>query len=335
MKPAAAPGELLLSVVVPAHNASRTIERTLAAIAGARNSSMVLELIVVDDGSSDDTSKLAEVYADRVVRRASSAGSAVARNAGAATARGEYLLFVDADVVPTSSAIPYLIEALSQGSDCVIGRYGRDCLAPQFGSRFKNAIHHAMFARSPTEISWFWTGFGALRRSQFERAGGFDESLFTSGAGLEDVDLGVRLTRNRVSIRLDKRIVVHHNHPRGVWAVLENDFVRSAQQSLLAVRRGHYRDEAFATVRNFLRAATLDVALVSGAAALVWAWAWPLSISAMLAFCTVSRPEHHSFAGLGRWFAARASMLDACSLVAAQLGGAVGVVRGISTRQSI
>src|SRR4051794_3877496 len=89
----------LVTVVVPAHNAAATLRQTLASIAAQTYRD--LEIVVVDDGSTDDTSAIAAEFAhlDRRVRLVSqaNAGVAAARNKGIALARGEYVAPVDAD----------------------------------------------------------------------------------------------------------------------------------------------------------------------------------------------------------------------------------------------
>lgn len=318
----------LLSVVIPAHDAARTLADTLEATLASDVPGGV-EVIVVDDASSDGTAALAARYPVRLERLARRGGAARARNAGARCARGEFLVFLDADVVPLPDALPRLAVTLRAGADCVIGRYGVASRATEFGSRFKNAVHCAMFDRSPAEVSWFWTGLGAVRRVAFERLGGFDEQRFGRGAGLEDLEFGVRLRRSGVAIRLDAAVRAEHDHPRTVWQVLRNDLDRAEQQVALALDRAHFTDEAFATPANAMRVAALDAALalavlaaVRPASAVVG-----LAIASLAVFAALSRGNYRSFASFGAWFAVRATLLDAATVVAAQLGALATVLR--------
>src|SRR5689334_21096641 len=91
------PREQTISVVVPAYNAARTLPATAASIRA--QTLQPLEVIVVDDGSADDTVAVAHALGLpglRVVSQAN-AGHAAARNTGVAEARGRYVAFVDAD----------------------------------------------------------------------------------------------------------------------------------------------------------------------------------------------------------------------------------------------
>ena len=87
-----------VSVVIPAYNAEAFIQRTLASVLGQEYAE--LEVLVVDDGSTDDTPDIVETFRDqvRLIRQANS-GVAVARNRGIAEARGEFVAFLDHDDV--------------------------------------------------------------------------------------------------------------------------------------------------------------------------------------------------------------------------------------------
>lgn len=320
----------LLSVIVPALDAAATLDRTLAATLAAAVPGGI-EVIVVDDGSRDDTARIADRRGVVVVRLPGRSGAARARNAGAQRARGTFLVFLDADVVPAPDALPRLAAALGAGRDCVIGRYGEACLATSFGSRFKNAVHCALFDRSPQHVSWFWTGFGAVRRTLFEEVGGFDSERFGRRAGLEDLDLGVRLRARGVTIQLDRDVVVAHDHPRDAWQVLRNDFERAEQQAALALDRAHYTDEAFATPGNLARLVAFD----AGVVLLLLACALPtglLGLAALFAFAALSLPGYRAFFRHGAWFGVRAVLLDAATVVAAQLGALLALGRACAAK---
>src|SRR5947208_3409960 len=105
----------MISFIVPAYNEEAELSFTLAAIcAAASGAAQPFEIVVVDDGSTDATPKIAEQAGARVVsihRRQ----IAAARNAGARAARGEYLFFVDADTRVNPTHIAEAIAALEAG----------------------------------------------------------------------------------------------------------------------------------------------------------------------------------------------------------------------------
>lgn len=86
----------LISVIVPAHNAAASLPAALASVQAAHTEEVPLELVVVDDGSTDDTAAVARQAGARCVSQPN-AGAASARNSGVRQARGELLAFIDAD----------------------------------------------------------------------------------------------------------------------------------------------------------------------------------------------------------------------------------------------
>ena len=117
-----------LSVVVPAYNVADYLADSLASILG--QSHQALEVVVVDDGSTDATGDLADKIADadprvRVVHQAN-AGLGAARNAGVGHASGEYLAFADSDDLVVEDAYALLVGSLERtGSDLAVGAMER------------------------------------------------------------------------------------------------------------------------------------------------------------------------------------------------------------------
>src|SRR5437867_843258 len=97
-----------ISVIVPAFNAARTIADCVRALQRQTVCSDQYEIIVVDDGSTDDTAQVAEVAGAQVIRQQNQ-GPAAARNTGVAAARGELVLFTDADCVPSNDWVAQMV----------------------------------------------------------------------------------------------------------------------------------------------------------------------------------------------------------------------------------
>src|SRR5262245_42249310 len=86
----------LVSVVMPVYNGERHLREAIDSV--LRQTHRNLELIVVDDGSTDGSAEIARAFGDQVrLIRQANVGSAVARNVGIASARGEFVAFIDAD----------------------------------------------------------------------------------------------------------------------------------------------------------------------------------------------------------------------------------------------
>jgi len=94
---------MLCSVIIPARNAARTIGECLLAVLSQSVPRSLYEIIVVDDGSTDATARIARSHNVRVIPQPP-LGVAAARNTGARAARGEILLFVDADITTAAAA---------------------------------------------------------------------------------------------------------------------------------------------------------------------------------------------------------------------------------------
>src|ERR1039457_5175492 len=93
----------LISVVVPVYNDAGNLRQCLAALRASET--QPAECIVVDDGSTDDSAQVAVEYGAKLLSTGARSGPAHARNFGAQAARGDILLFVDADVCVHSDAI--------------------------------------------------------------------------------------------------------------------------------------------------------------------------------------------------------------------------------------
>lgn len=201
-----------LTVIVPAHHASRVLRESLPALLASDLPREAWELIVVDDASTDDTSLVAAEYADTVIGLAGNPyGPAYARNRGAEVARGEVLVFVDSDVCVHADVLrrfaTLFLEDETVGS--AFGSYDAHPPAPGIVSRFRNLLHHHVHQRSPGEAETFWAGCGAVRRSAFMDVGMFDEWHF-GAPQIEDIELGRRLRRDGHRILLRPEIQCAH-----------------------------------------------------------------------------------------------------------------------------
>ncbi|MGD2129251.1 MAG: glycosyltransferase family A protein [Lysobacterales bacterium] len=198
-----------VSVIVPAFNAGADLERCLAAI--GRSDTGVTECIVVDDASTDGSAKSAAArHGARLLRLECQSGPAVARNLGAASASGEVLMFVDADVLLHEGAIRRALEELAAAPDvaAVFGSYDEQPDHSSFLSQYRNLYHHWNHQVGSPEASTFWSGCGAVRRSAFESVGGYSADF--GAPSIEDVEMGYRLRAAGFRIRLVRDMLATH-----------------------------------------------------------------------------------------------------------------------------
>jgi glycosyltransferase involved in cell wall biosynthesis len=195
----------LISIIVPAYNEERLLAASLRSIQEAarvfHKRGWETELIVCDNNSSDRTSEIARVEGARVVfEPINQIGRA--RNTGSRVAKGDWLLFVDADSHPS----PALFDDVAGAMAC--GEYvaGGSVLRMDTSSRLAGCVVGLW--------NWLSRSFGLLAGSfifcesrVFAELGGFDETLFAG----EEIDLSGRLKRHAAP--LDKRIVILSAHP--------------------------------------------------------------------------------------------------------------------------
>jgi putative flippase GtrA len=123
-----APGDLRLSVLLPAYREASRIGSTVTAVRDALSTvDGGVELIVVDDGSGDETGdRAAAAGADRVIRQPENRGKGAAVRAGIRAARGRTVAFTDADLAYAPSQLVVLLETVEQGWDVVVGSRRHD-----------------------------------------------------------------------------------------------------------------------------------------------------------------------------------------------------------------
>lgn len=200
------------SIVMPAHQASKTLPQALAALVASDYPRDRWELIVVDDSSSDDSAAVAARYADTVIRLPGAPhGPAYARNRGFEVSRGEIVMFFDSDVVVHVDTVRRFAEVLTRQPEigAVFGSY--DDVPPDSGfmSQYRNLFHHYTHQQNPGEVDTFWAGAGAMQRAVFEEAGMYDEWHFARPQ-IEDIELGTRIRAIGARILLAPDIQVTH-----------------------------------------------------------------------------------------------------------------------------
>ena len=212
-------GPSRVSVVVPAREVDQALELCLENL--TRTSPAPGETIVVLDGCPDRD--LAARFGVRVVALPVRRGPAAARNAGARHARGDVLLFVDADVIAPPSLIAQVSGALAEEPEvsAVFGSYDDEPCATNLVSLYKNLLHHHVHQNACREASTFWSGCGAIRREAFLAAGGFDEGF--ARPSIEDIELGGRLRRGGHRIRVRRDLQVKHQKRYSLASLLRSD----------------------------------------------------------------------------------------------------------------
>ncbi len=216
------------SVVIPAYNAEGTLPATLAALAAQSVPRGEVEVIVVDDGSRDGTAACARAAGVTCLQQPN-AGPAAARNNGARAARGDLLLFTDADCIPAPTWIeemarPFADPAVSGAQGAY--RSAQTGLAPRF-AQAEFEFRYTYTQRFPT-LDLIATYSAAYRRTVFLEAGGFDTSFPV--ADNEDTEFSYRLVQAGHQLVFAPKALVQHRHQPSLRRYLR-----------LKYRRGYWR----------------------------------------------------------------------------------------------
>jgi glycosyltransferase involved in cell wall biosynthesis len=154
------------SIVIPAKNEAGAIG---AAVAGARKAYPDAEIIVVDDGSTDDTAKIAGEAGAKVIQHPESLGNGAAVKAGARAAKGKIIAFMDGDGQHDATEFGKLLEKLDQGYDMVIGARSSGSHA-NVGRLYANGIYNVVASwLTGRRIPDLTSGFRVARAKLFKQ----------------------------------------------------------------------------------------------------------------------------------------------------------------------
>ena len=211
-----------LSVVIPCLDAAATLSGQLAALAAQRYDGD-WEVVVADNGSTDDSRAIAESFGPRLPHlvladAADRRGRARARNVGAAAATGEALLFVDADDEVAPGYLAAMAAALA-AHDFVACRYDSDTLNPEWARGTHSNPQRDGLSRYdyPDYLPHAGGGGLGVRRAVHAAVGGFDETM----PALEDTDYCWRIQRagHELVFVPDAVVRIRHRHDlRGMFA---------------------------------------------------------------------------------------------------------------------
>ena len=229
----------MVSVIVPAFNAERTIGGCLEALLEQDYPAERLEIIAVDNRSTDGTMAAMCRYPVRTVAERRVQSSYAARNAGLAAARGAVLCFTDADCVPDRGWARALVAALAD--DDAGGAAGRieaadgTTLVERF--QVEERVLDAANAFTRPALPFAQTANAAYRRVVFERVGLFEPTLFSGG----DLDLSWRMQRAGWGLAYAPGALVRHRHRTSFRGLVKLYAKNGYGAALLGERYATYR----------------------------------------------------------------------------------------------
>lgn len=209
----------MISVVIPVRNGARTLDPCLRAACDAAAPGD--EVVVVDDGSTDESAAVAARHPCLLVRLERPRGAGAARNAGAAAARGELLFFTDADCIVGPQSLQRAAAALAEAGPRTVvgGTYDPRPHDPGFFPAFQAVFVNYHETRSPDRPDYVATHALAIRSADFRESGGFAETFLPI---LEDVEFCHRVRRAGYRLRMDPRLQVRHDFGFGLLGSLRN-----------------------------------------------------------------------------------------------------------------
>jgi glycosyltransferase involved in cell wall biosynthesis len=211
-----------ISIIIPHYNRIAALIQTLLGLARQTLSAEFFEVIIVDDGSTDDSpaiiNMLAPPYALSLYQQ-TNRGPGAARNLGADHSRAELLVFLDADMAPSEGLLSEYWAAHAENPRTVI--MGRQLLwkaayPPGFPELYAFSLAYDL-GPEPLAPPFYTLASGnfAIDRASFIQLGGFDERFMAA----EDVELGYRATRCNIPILYNPKAIGYHNHPKTLDAI--------------------------------------------------------------------------------------------------------------------
>jgi cellulose synthase/poly-beta-1,6-N-acetylglucosamine synthase-like glycosyltransferase len=223
-----------LSVIIPAYNAQKTIQKCLEGVLNQKIDKEY-EVIVVDDGSSDDTVKTVSKFPVRLIKQKHQ-GPAKARNLGAKKSKGEITIFTDSDCIPPKNWLKELTKPFSDAEIVgVSGTYktkNKEKILARFEGYQIEERHEKM--KMMERIDFVGTFNCAYRKNIFFKYGGFNTKFKTSSG--EDPDLSFKIYNEGYKIVFQSSAFVYHYHVDSLAKYLKQKFWRAYWRILLYSR---------------------------------------------------------------------------------------------------
>lgn len=254
-----------VSVIIPNYNYARTLHHCLTAVVA--QSYPHVEIVVVDDGSTDESPAIAAAFPCTLVRTAN-AGVSAARNTGVRRSTGDILFFLDSDIALAPDAVERAVRVLESdpGIGFVGGIYDKVPLIDDGAvERYKVLHGHFWRVRSEGEARLANFSLGAMRRATYERAGPLDSSLRAT----EDVEYGARLAAVS-TVLMDSRILGRHDDDDRLGVLLGKQYRRSVPLVALFANRRRARPQLTDTAYRPRAVAGTGLALAGLAGAAAW-----------------------------------------------------------------
>lgn len=233
-----------ISVVIPFHNAASTIIATLQAL--EVSSLPPVQVICVDDASTDNTSIKIKAFAvtsslkiTLVPLEQGKRGAAAARNSGSRYVSGNFVLFLDADVVVETNTLLSLISYLEEHRcQAVVGMYRDFSLQAGILAHFQAYLVNAVYAGlDPSDSPCLGTQCVLMKTETFHATTGFDETY--RHATVEDFAFGYLLRERGGGLCIATKANIIHNHPYNFATFIKNYYTKARDLTQLLLDNPH------------------------------------------------------------------------------------------------
>lgn len=203
----------IVSIVIPTYNEAKNIGRLLASI--EKQTYPKIETIVVDDASKDWTVKIAKKYHARVFQRGHAERS-IQRNFGAQMAKGQYLLFLDADMRLSPKVVTACVEAVKKDTKTPAATILEKSVASSFWEKVKG-FERSFYNLEGDELT---DAARFFNKRVFLKIGGYDEKI----TGPEDWDLTERLKRKKYKIAVIASLIYHYERIPSILSLIKKKY---------------------------------------------------------------------------------------------------------------
>jgi len=223
----------LISIIIPAYNSEKTIGKTIESLLKQNYSKKNYEIIIVDDGSSDNTQDTILKFKQVRLIKQNHKGPATARNLGATNAKGAILLFTDADCVLDKNWIKEMVKPFTNPEIIGVSGTYKTLNNDNFMARFIGYEIEERHERMKRQkfIDFIGTFSAAYRKKIFLKFGGFDTRFKTSSG--EDPELSYRIDKAGLKMVFQPKAIVFHPHPNSLWKYLKQKYKRAVWRNLM------------------------------------------------------------------------------------------------------
>lgn len=234
-----------LSVIIPCHNKAETIGRCLKAALASDHPDF--EVIVVDDGSTDDSVGIIREYSCKAIVLKEQAGASKARNTGAQNSSGDLLFFTDADCLLEENTLSRADQAMMKEGDEVImgGTYTAEPFDQDFFSRFQSIFVNYSETKDADDPDYIATHAMVVSFRTFKEIGGFPEDFLPI---IEDVEFSHRARKAGYRLMVLPGLKVKHIFDFSLVKSVKNAYVKSRYWTMYSLgNRDLFRDSGCAS----------------------------------------------------------------------------------------